>query len=391
MQTSLCFWVPDLDHVIVRSTDHSTSVVLDAPDGGEMSHQHVQTVPTVDVPHPQCGIARPTNNTVREVENLHQTGRSINFQKLDVQSTMGQWLLWSICEDGNAVASSMTPLLTCFRTDAYTEQWKCVHTVYEYIVQCLRSTPSASCLLNHWWWCCQTFEMTTPLLCDPPGFSDTRTENGYFNKVQLTCTIRWELRFGNQWFLWTDLSCQSRPHLERVVIGPANYPVSRELQTRYHMIIMTLEDLLGNNTQWSVSKLPVSSQKPICHFYPFCEPFHCCSSSYTGCKINIWYLEWFNRAMFPVLFDLALSHVQKLPLWFARNFCIHWIRSGRKSSDSRWLVVRGRLPAYSADCLWKYGGSGKSVGSYSIFSALFPPQQIVLSEYSPVTAGLCSS
>lgn len=64
MQAFLPFGVPDFDHIIVGAADDESAVVLDAPHGGKMADEDVQTFAAFDVPDAEGGVARAADNSV---------------------------------------------------------------------------------------------------------------------------------------------------------------------------------------------------------------------------------------------------------------------------------------------------------------------------------------
>jgi len=57
VEAFLAFRIPHFDRVVVGTTYYQTAVVLDASDGRHVADQHVQTLASFHVPHPECGVA----------------------------------------------------------------------------------------------------------------------------------------------------------------------------------------------------------------------------------------------------------------------------------------------------------------------------------------------
>lgn len=65
VQTFLPLWVPHLHHVVIGSRHDQSAVVLYAAHSCQMSHQHVQTLTALYVPHSQRRIPRPAHHPVK--------------------------------------------------------------------------------------------------------------------------------------------------------------------------------------------------------------------------------------------------------------------------------------------------------------------------------------
>lgn len=64
MSAALALRVPDFHCVVVRAAHHLVPVVLHTAHGSHVPHQHMQTLPSLDVPEAQSGIPRATHNPV---------------------------------------------------------------------------------------------------------------------------------------------------------------------------------------------------------------------------------------------------------------------------------------------------------------------------------------
>lgn len=64
MSAALALRVPDFHCVVIRAAHHLVPVVLHTAHGSHVPHQHMQTLPSLDVPEAQSGIPRATHNPV---------------------------------------------------------------------------------------------------------------------------------------------------------------------------------------------------------------------------------------------------------------------------------------------------------------------------------------
>ena len=100
-----------LDHVVICPTNHQPPIILDTSHSCNMAHQHMQTLPSLYIPHTQGGVPGAWHH-LRPVQVHTAHGAGVAVQSMHTGTTLGiPYLEHSVTQGHNLV--SCLPSVSC--------------------------------------------------------------------------------------------------------------------------------------------------------------------------------------------------------------------------------------------------------------------------------------